>query len=447
MDTEKWEIEVEEDEDCTVNFSVQIPADEVDSARDRVMDELKQEVEEPGFRKGKVPDKIIKNKYEPQLNQKVLEELVPEACRVVYRENELNPVAEPQLTDVDLEGDLDFSARVEVRPEVDVDSDLYEDVSIEIEDYEVTDEDLEEKIDDYLGGQTTMEPIPITRPVQEGDFVKVDMVGFTLDGEEIPGTREEDAVIEVGGGHYPEDFEEGLIDGNVGEEQNIEATFSEDFIDDNLAGETVMFKVRIKEIQEENRPDLDDPELLEQLGADSEEDFRAQLRQQMEQMADDNRRQEIRNKIYKNLLEGIEFTVPESLMEQEKEHMLENYKQQLQQQDMDFESWLAQQGKTEQEMMEDMEEEAERRIRLTLTLEAIASEEEIEVTEEDFEEHLEGMAGQYNMDAEQLGEQMNEQMKRSMKIQLREDKVLDYLIDLAEIKTIEAENNEEDDEE
>ncbi len=447
MDTEKWEIEVEEEEDCTVEFSVSIPEEEVNEARSQAINEVKQEVDEPGFRQGKVPDKIIKNKYEPQLNQKVLEELVPEACRVVYREHELNPVAEPQLTDVDLGDELDFSARVEVRPDVEVSPELYEDLSIEIDNYEVTEEDLEQKIDDYLSGQTEMKPIPITRPVQEGDFVKVDMVGFSGDGEEIPGSREEDAVIEVGAGHYPEDLEEGLIDGKVGEERTIQATFPEDFIDDNLAGEKVQFRVQLKEIQEESRPSLEDEEVLEQLGADSPEDFRQQLREQMEEMADQNRQQEIRNEIYKNLLDGIDFEVPESLMEREKEHMLENYKQQLEQQNMNFEDWLQQQGQTEEEMLEEMEDEAERRIRLTLTLEAIASKEEIEVTEEDFEEHLEEMAGQYGMSPDQLGEQINEQMKNSMRIQLREDKVLDYLIDKAEIKTVEEEENEEDDEE
>ncbi len=447
MDTKKWEIEVEEDEDCIVNFSVRIPEDEVDTAREQAIAEVKQEVEEPGFRQGKVPDKIIKKKYEPQLNQKVLEKLVPEACRTVYRENKLNPVAEPQLTDVDLDGELNFSARVEVRPEVEISPELYEDISIEIDDYEVTDEELEDKIDDYLSGQTEMKPIPITRPVQEGDFVKVDMVGFSKEGEEIPGSREEDAVIEVGAGHYPEDLEEGLIEGKVGEERNIQATFPEDFIDDNLAGEKVQFRVQLKEIQEEQRPSLEDEDVLKQLGADSSEDFRDQLREQMEQMADQNRQQEIRNEIYRTLLEGVEFKVPQSLMEREKEHMLKNYKQQLSQQDMNFEDWLKQQGKTEEELMEEMEEEAERRIRLTLTLEAIATEEEIEVTEEDFEKHLEEMSGQYGMEPEQLSEQINERMKNSMKIQLREDKVLDYLVDLAEIKTIEADDNKEDDEE
>lgn len=443
MDTENWDIEVDREDECLVIFSVEIPPEKVEETRDKVIKEVKNEVEEPGFRQGNVPDKIIKSKYEPQLNQKLLEELVPEACREVYRENELNPVAEPELTDMDLDGSLKFSARVEVRPEVEVSSELYENISIEIDNYEVTDEDLEAKIDDYLSNQTTMEPIPITRPVQEGDFVKVDMVGYSGDGEEIPGSREENAVIEVGGGHYPEDLEEGLIDGKVGEEQNIEATFPDDFIDENLAGETVMFKVQLKGIQEENRPDLSDEEVLEQLGAESEEDFRAQIQNQMEEMAEDNRHQEIRNKIYENLLDGLDFPVPDSLMEREKEHMLENYKQQLEQQDLQFEDWLQQQGMSEEEMMEDMEEEAERRIRLTLILEAIATKEEIEVNEEDFENHLSEMAGQYNMEPDQLSGQMNEQMKRSMKVQLRDDKVLEYLTDMAEINTIEADEQEE----
>ncbi len=448
MSEEDWELNVEDLEESKVEFEITVPPGRVEEAREAAIDELQEEVEEPGFRQGNVPAGMIENKYKPQLQQTMAEKLLPVACRKAYRQGKLNPVARPQVKDFEIDEEFYVKAEVEVRPEVDVDPDDYLGMELESQDWSVSEEDVEEQMEELRSKGGSLEPIPITRPVQEGDFVKVNLQGYDENNNPLPGTGEEGSVFEIGSETFLPEVEEGLIGAQIGEQKRIKATFPEDFIDDNLAGEAVWFDVEVREIQEEQAQELDDEEFLEERGVDSLDELRNKIRDNLVEVAEDNRKQTLANQVYNHLIEEVKLEIPKGMLENEKEHILENFEQRLQTQGQSLDNYLQERGQKKEDLLEEVEPEAERRIKLTLIFQAIADEEEIEVSEEEFEDYLEswleGMDASLSVD-EFLEQNDNESMLTNLRYQRRDEKVLDYLIDQAEIKI--EEDSEEDDEE
>ncbi|MFP4687174.1 MAG: trigger factor [bacterium] len=441
--SEDWQIEVEEPENCSVSFSVTIPADEVSKARKEAVNEIKQQVAEPGFRKGKVPASIVEKKYEANVSQRLLEKVVPAACRKVYREHDLKPVAEPIIQDFDLGEVVSFEAEVDVQPEFEVDSEDYTAIPVEKEKSEVSDEDVEEQIENFLKNKTKMLPVEEDRPIRKGDFVRLDMEGISEDGETLPGTVEDDIVMEIGEERYLPEIEQGLIGVSVGGEELIKATFPEDFLDEKLAGEEVTFKVRPKEIEEKKSPDLEDEEILESLDVSSADEFRQKIRQHLEEMNEEKEKQQLSSQIYEHLIENIEFDIPASLLEREVENIIDNQRNQVESQGLEFEQWLDQQERSMEDLKEDIKPDAERRIRLTLIFEAIGRAESVEVSEEEIQEHIEKMAASYGLESEEFKKHFPPQMINSIRQQLRDEKILDYLIDNADIKITEPQEDQE----
>jgi trigger factor len=377
------------------------------------------------------------------VSQRLLEKIVPPSCRRVYEEHDLKPVSDPELLDVDFDDQVHFEAKVDVQPEFEVSPEDYTNIPVEKEDREVSDEDVKEQIDKYLKNKTKMIPVEEQRPVREGDFVRVDMEGFSEEGESIPGTAENDIIMEIGSERYLPEIEQGLVGSEAGEEKTIKATFPDDFIDDNLAGEEVEFNVSVKEIQTENRPSLEDEEILEELDVESADEFREKLHEQLLKMVEQNDKQEVSSQIYDYLVENIEFDIPSSLVEREAESIIDNQRNQIESQGMDFEDWLAQQERSLDELKEEVKPEAERRIKLTLIFESIGREEEIEADDSDVEEHIEEMAANYGLEADEFKEHLPPQMMGSIRQQKRDEKILDYLIEKADINLLEPEDTQE----
>lgn len=444
MNPDSWEIECEREEGNKVTFSVSIPSDDVDEQRKQAMNELKQKVDEPGFRQGKVPDSIIEKKYEPQLKQAVLEKLVPIACQNTYQRHDIQPIAEPSIEDFDLDDDFYMEATVEEQPSVDVDEEDYLDIPVEKTERETDEDAVDDHIDRMLEDAASLEATDEDRPVETGDFVKINFRGLDEDGNVVEGTEAEGTAVEVGSERFLPEIEQAIEGEEVGAELETEASFPDDFVDDNLAGETLTFEVEIIEIQEQQKPDPDDEEFLEEMGADSLEDLKDKVREQLDAAGDQEAEEELADQVYDHLIETVDLEVPESLLEREIDNIIQQQKQQLEQQGREFEDYLEEQGQTEEEMREMAADEAERRIKLTLIFQAIADQEDISVTDEEFENHLAQMAAQYGVDVDELKQQFPEQQLDNIRFELRDQNVLDYLIEQADVETVAPEESEEE---
>jgi len=446
---EDWQINVEETGSSRIEFEVTVPPETVEEAKQAAINELQSKVEEPGFRKGSVPPGMIENKYKPQLQHNMAQRLVPHACREVYRREELRPVADPQILDFNFDEGFYLKAEVELQPELELEESDYTGLELEDRDWTVTDEDVEEKLDALKDQASQLKPIPITRPVKEGDFVKVDLQGFDDSNQPVPGSAEEDTILEIGSesNELMNDISEGVIGANVGETCRVRVKFPEDFLDDNLAGEDVWFEVNVKEIQEQDSPELADEDFLEQMGAESVEDLKSNVRERLENMAEDNRRQTLANQVYDHLLENVSLEIPEGMLQNEKEHMLNQFENQLSSQGQTLDDYLEREDMSKDEMLDQLEPEARRRIKLTLSFQAIAKKEEIEISDEEFQEYLNDWLNDMNiqMDRDEFLEQYGgEELVSNLRHQQRDEKVLDYLIEKAEVKIEEPESEESD---
>lgn len=442
---EDWTIEVSRDDPCSVSFTVEVPAEDVDRERRQVINELKQSVDVPGFRKGKVPDSLIENQFEERVRQGLAQRLVPRVCQTVYEEHDLRPVENPMIEDLQLNGSFRLEASVEVRPRLDVDRDDYVGIPVEASPSESDEDAVEEQLERLRSSQASLEPVPIARPVEEGDFVEIDFQGYDDAGQAVDGTGGDGKVVEVGSGRFLEEIEQGLIGASEGDTRRLEATFPEDFVDDNLAGSTLQFEVTVREIQEERKPELDDEDFLDEMGVESPEALRDTVRERLAEAEEEQSNRERTEQIYEYLLEYYDFPVPDSVLDQETENIVEDYERQVESRGRDFSDFLEQQDISREEMEEDAREEAERRLRLTLIMQAIAEEEDIELEEGEFESRLEAMLDGA-MDPGDLDEIPDEQ-KRSLRHQLRDDKVLEFLIDHADVRETDGEEADEDDDE
>ena len=447
MEPENWEIECDRGDSTSVEFSVRIPESDVEETKQEALNELKQQVDEPGFRKGKVPNSIIEKKYDPQLKQTMLEKLIPNACEVVYRRHDIRAVDDPSVKDFDINGEFYMEATVEEQPEVDVDPEQYLGIELQQTEREVEEEAVDEQLDRLLENNSSLESIQQEREIETGDFVKINLTGRDDDGNVIEGTQAEETVVEIGSQRFLPEIEQGIVGSLPGDQLQIDATFPDDFVDDSLAGENVSFDVEIKEIQEQSKPERDAPEFLEEMGVESIDELRDQVREQMQEMGEEEEDRQLSQQVYEHLLDTVEFDLPRPLIEREIDGIIEQQKQQLQQQNRDFSAYLEEQDMTEDELREEAEPEAERRIRLTLIFQAIADEEDIEVTDEEFEEHLGELAGEFGVSADQLRENFQPQQMQNIRYEKRDEKILDYLIEEAEIETVQAGPNQDENDE
>ncbi|MCK8827862.1 trigger factor [Natroniella acetigena] len=387
-------------EENKVELNVEIDENKVDEALDKAYQKIVKEVEIDGFRKGKVPRSILEKRFGKEvLHKDALDILIPQNYHQAITEAEIEPIDQPEITDVFIEEGkpATFIAEVEVKPEVELGD--YAGLEIEKEEVEVTDEQLENELKTKQHQHSQL-VVTDKEEVEDGDHVLIDFEG-SLDGEPFEGGSGEDYNLEIGSGQFIPGFEEQLIGAKVGEETKVEVTFPEEYQAAELAGQDVVFKVTVKEIKEKEVPELDD-EFAKDLEFDSLDDLKESISQQLTDEAEEKAKREYENKLIEEIASSSEVNIPETMIEQEIEDMLNQFKMQIQQQGIEFEQYLEMSGLNEEEMKEEYREQAEQRIKANLTLEAIAEEEGIEVSEEEIDEQVADIAERQGQEEEMV---------------------------------------------
>ena len=421
------EVSKKELEGNKVELKVEISADRVNDALEQAYKKVVKDIDIPGFRKGKVPRKVLEARYGKEiLHKDALDILIPQAYTEAVEETEIDPIDQPDIKDFDIEEDtpLTFTAEVEVKPEVKLGE--YKDLGIEKEDSEVKDEEIEEEISRVRNqhGQLVSSDKEV---VEEGDFVIIDFEG-KKDGEKFPGGSAEEYSLEIGSNTFIPGFEEQLIGAQVGEELELNVTFPEDYNAEDLAGEEVIFEVKVKEIKEKELPELDDEFAKEVSDYETFEEYRNSIEERLQKSKDDRTQREYENKLIEKASENAEIDVPDKMVEDELNKMFQNFAQSVSQQGMDIEDYLNYIGTDESGWKEQNKESAENRTRSNLVLEAIAEKEGIEISDEEIEEQINEIAENNDQDPEQIKAflQMQGQLD-SLKDGLKMQKTIDYL--------------------
>src|SRR5699024_2898886 len=394
----KWE--KQEGNEGVLTFEVS--AEEFDKALDRAFKKVRKDVQIPGFRKGKIPRKLFDARFGVEaLYQDAVDIVLQPAYASAVEETGIEPIHQPEVDIEQIEEGkpLIFRADVQVKPEVTLGE--YKELEVEKQDAEVTDEDVDEEIKQLQERHAEL-VVKEEGEVEDGDTVVIDFEGFT-DGEAFEGGKGENHSLEIGSGQFIPGFEEQLIGKNSGEDTEVNLTFPEDYHAEDLAGKEALFKVKIHEVKYKELPELDDEFAKD---VDEEAETLEELKNKKREQLEEQRKTEAENKTRQDLIEkaseNAEVDIPEIMVENELDQMIREYEQNLQMQGMTMDMYAQFTGQDENTLKEEMKEDAEKRIKSSLTLETIAVTENIEPTDEDVDEELEKMSSMYGIEKDRI---------------------------------------------
>jgi trigger factor len=418
--------------ELTRSIEVEAPASEVDKAFRTVVKKYAKMARIPGFRAGKVPESLIKSRFARDVRQEVLESLVSEKFRQALEAQSLQPVSQPQVSELILfEGQpLKFTASFEVLPEFSVDG--YDSVTIEKPDTTLTEEEFQAELDNVLEHHATVEPVEEDRPLAEGDWAEITFTGKIQDAAQVVGedglesaTGEqpitgEDVVIQVGGKNTLPAFTAALNGAKVGQELEFEASYPAEFGDPRLSGKTVAYDVTVKAIKSKTFPDRDD-EFAKTLGNyETWSEFETKLRERAADRKKDNLEAQARDKMLDDVIAKFNFPVPETFVQQQIDARLERGLRALAQQGMSAD---AMRQLDFGRLREANRDQAINEVKASLILDKIAQVENIDVSDDEFERELLMLSLQSREPLDPLRKRMQEDGSLArMKDQIRREK-------------------------
>jgi trigger factor len=383
-------------------LTVEVSAEKVNEGLTAAFNKVVKQVNVPGFRKGKMPRAMFEKRFGVEsLYQDAIDILLPEAYGNAIDETGIEPIDRPEIDVEQIEKgkELIFKATVQVKPEVTLGE--YKGLEVEEIDTTVTDEDVAKELETLQNRQAEL-VVKEEGTAELGDTVVLDFEGF-VDGEAFEGGKAENHSLELGSGSFIPGFEEQLVGVATGESKEVEVTFPEEYHAAELAGKPAVFKVTIHEIKGKELPALDDEFAKD---VDDEVETLDALKEKIKNRLVDSKKHEaehhVRDSIVEKAAANTEVEIPEVMVTNEVNRMLQEFEQRLQMQGMNLELYFQFSGQDENALREQMNEEAVNRVRVNLTLEAIAKAENLEVTDEEVNAELENMAGMYNMTVDKI---------------------------------------------
>jgi len=365
----------------------------------------------PGFRKGKVSRQVFNRMYgEEALYEDALNAVLPEAYEAAVKEAGIDPVAQPKIDVDSMEKGQDWviNAEVTVKPEVKLGD--YKELTVEKQDREVTEEDVDARIKREQEAQAEL-VIKEDEAAENGDTVVIDFEGF-LGEETFEGGKGENYTLELGSNSFIPGFEEQLVGTKAGDSKDVTVTFPEDYQAEDLAGKEAVFKVTVHEVKAKELPELDDEfakdvdDSVESL-AELKEKYRAELTESKEKAAEDAKDEAAIRQAVENA-EIVEL--PHSMVHDEVHRSMDEFLNNMQRQGISPEMYYQLTGSTEADLHTQFEGEAETRVKTNLVIEAIAKAEGLEATEEDIENEIKELSEAYNMPVDQIKRVLTEDM-------------------------------------
>ena len=412
-------------------FKIVVPADEIQAQVTSKLQELGQQVRLPGFRPGKAPMSILKQRFGRSVMGEVLDGAINTSAQKAIEDRGLRPALTPQVTGMNFDDgqDLEFNVAVEVMPEIaPID---FKQIKLE----RLTAEAAPEAVDgavERLGEQTrATRKVEEDRPAQQGDVVVIDFVG-KLDGEAFAGGSAEGYELELGGGSFIPGFEDQLVGARAGESREVRVTFPEDYGAEHLAGKEAVFDVTVKELRE-REPVRIDEEFAKKFGFESLDDLRNMVKNRIEGEYSAVARNRVKRVLFDELEKLARFDVPQGLVDQEFEGIWQEVKAQLE----GPQGEQVREGKSDEELQAEYRAVAERRVRLGLLLAEVGRENNISVSQEDLARAVRAEAARFPGQERQVFEffQKNPGALARLQAPILEDKVVDFILELADVST------------
>ncbi|HGI6883872.1 TPA: trigger factor [Listeria monocytogenes] len=410
-------------------LTFEIEQEKVKEGLDRAFVKVRKTLNVPGFRKGKVPRQIFNQRFgEEALFQDALDILLPEVYSAAIDEAGIDPVDTPQVNIESMEKGETWvlTAEVTVKPEVKLGD--YKGLEVEKRETELTTEELEAELKQLQERQAEL-VVKEDAPAENGDTVILDFEGFK-DGVAFEGGQAENHSLELGSGQFIPGFEEKLVGLKAGDEADIELTFPEEYHAEDLAGQPVVFKVKLHEIKTKEVPALDD-ELAKDIDEEVEtlDELKEKISKRLQEAKEESVAQAKQEEVIAKAVENAEVDIPHAMVHHEADHLMNHFAQDLQAQGLTPELYYQFTGQTEEAMHAQMEKDAEKRVKMNLVLEAIAEAENIEPTEEAIDEEISTLAEKYGMEKDAVRAALGDMSELKSDLKIR--KAIDVLLDSA----------------
>ncbi len=413
----------ESKDDCTREIEVEIPAEVVTRETGAVIERLQKHARLPGFRRGKVPASVVRQRFPEDIRSEVVEALVPRYFRQEVEKRGLQPVSRPRVSDLRVaDGEpLRFKASFEIMPEVRVSG--YEELRAEKTDTSVSDQEVEDELGRLREQHATYSAVD-DRELRDGDFAQVSLIGTPLSGEGKPVTMDE-VLVEIGGPTTVREFSDNLRGARPGEERRFDVTYPEDFSDRRLAGQKFAYAITIKAIKQKVLPELNDDLAKEAGDFQSLDELRRKIREQLEAEKKHAAEHAAKDKLVEELVRRNDFPVPEALVEHQVDVRLERGLRALAAQGMRTEDMKKMDFSR---LRVGQREAAVREVKASLLLEKIADQEKIEVTDEEINQEIESLAKQMQQTPEAVRARLTRDGALDrIRSRIRNEKTLDFL--------------------
>jgi len=414
---------VEKKEKSTVELVIEVGAEEFEAAVQKAYLKNRASINVPGFRKGKAPRKIVESLYGTGVfYEDAINEVYPTAYAEAVAEQKLDEVGYPkmEIVSVGKEG-LTFKALVSVRPEVKLGT--YKGLTAPKDAVKVTEKDIEAELKPYIDRATSLSAVK--RKAKKGDTAVIDFEGF-MDGKPFEGGKGENYSLELGSGAFVPGFEEQIIGMKAGEEKDLDITFPENYHAD-LAGKAVVFKVKVNEVKEPVKPELDDEFAKDVSEFETLEAFKKDLEDKLIASREEKAERDYEEAIIEQLIANMETEVPETMIDVQVDKMMDDFSSRISAQGMKMEEYLQMMGMNVDMMRMSARPNAEKQVKVELALSAVAEAEKFEITAEEVEAEINRRAELYKLEVEQVKKFVGggEELAHDMKMKKASDFVFD----------------------
>ncbi len=409
-------------------LTVGVPAARLEEAINKAYRKNKGRIQIPGFRKGKASRQIIEKMYgKGVFLDDAANDLIHTYYDLALEQCEEEIVSYPEIDVEKLEAgeDFVFTAVVALKPEVELGD--HTALRVEAQDVSVSDAEVEERLRQEREKNARQEVVE-DRPAAMGDTAVIDFEGF-VDGAAFAGGKGENHPLVLGSGSFIPGFEEGLVGASVGEEREVKVCFPEDYHEESLAGKEAVFVCKVKELKEKILPELDDAFAADVSEFDTLEEYKADVRAKLAKGKEEAARAAKEDRLVQGLIDASKMEIPQAMLTTKQRQMVDEFGERMRMQGLSLEQYMQFTGNTQESMMEQVKEEAKKRIEARLVLEALAKKLQLEASEEELLEEMDKMAKSYVMDLEAVRERLGQSGLRRLRTDLAIAKAAKYLVE------------------
>ena len=425
-----------------IELKVEVSAERVDKALVKAYKKVSRDITLPGFRKGKAPRRLLESRFGVEIfYDDAIDFLLNETYPEAVKESGIDPVDQPEITEANIEQGQPFTytAKVVVKPEVVLGQYTGIEASKEVE--VITEEKVEDELKTMREKHSRLESVEDA--ALDGDSVVIDYEGF-VNGEAFAGGAAENYMLELGSNSFIPGYEEQLVGSKAGDDVEVKVTFPDPYQSEELAGKEAIFKVHVHEVKRKIVPELDNDFVLEVSEFETVEDLRVDTMKKMEENAKYQADMKFRNEVLAKVVDASEAEIPEPMIEQEIDAIINESTRNLQNYGISVEQYMQMIGKTMEDYRQEMRSEAERRVKTDLVLEKIVNTENIEINEDEFESRIEDMAKAYNQKVKDIKKMFKAQPNAMQQLQdgWKKDRAIELITEKAVVIEAEQGNNE-----